>query len=74
MKCTAVNTSDDAWCQAQLSLQKGDLGLCALSSIMHSFHLFLLLVSVKSTVNHFNGNVSPDEKVDDSSITLNQKT
>ena len=77
MDCIGFATSDEAWCQAQLGLNSGGLGLRKLS--LHSSSAYIASVCSSSVVDsedihltnaidHFNSHVSPIEKLSVNSI------
>ena len=77
MDCIGFATSDEAWCQAQLGLNSGGLGLCSLS--LHSSSAYIASVCSSSVVDsedihltnaidHFNSHLSPIEKLSVNSI------
>ena len=77
MDCIGFTTSDEAWCQAQLGLNSGGLGLRSLS--LHSSSAYIASVCSSSVVDsedihltnaidHFNSHVSPIEKLSVNSI------
>ena len=77
MDCIGFATSDEAWCQAQLGLHSGGLGLRSLS--LHSSSVYIASVCSSSVVDsedihltnaidHFNSHVSPIEKLSVNSI------
>ena len=52
-ECTSVDTPDNAWQQAQLSLSRGDLGLCCLSRHSSAAYIASLTASDSaSSTNH----------------------
>ena len=71
-QCTAVDTSDEAWLQAQLSLSRGGLGLRSLSSHAAAAYIASLCSSdfsslsslhLTSAIGKFNSSVSPSDVV-----------
>ena len=71
MDCIGFATSDEAWCQAQLGLNSGGLGLCSLS--LHSSSAYIASVCssgvvdsedihLTNAIDHFT-HVSPIEKL-----------
>ena len=71
-QCTAVDTSDEAWLQAQLSLSRGCLGLRSLSSHAAAAYIASLCSSdfsslsslhLTSAIGKFNSSVSPSDVV-----------
>ena len=71
-QCTAVDTSDEAWLQAQLSLSRGGLGLRSLSSHAAAAYIASLCSSdfsslsslhLTSAIGKFNSSVSPSNVV-----------
>ena len=71
-QCTAVDTSDEAWLQAQLSLSRGGLGLQSLSSHAAAAYIASLCSSdfsslsslhLTSAIGKFNSSVSPSDVV-----------
>ena len=71
-KHTAVDTSDEAWLQAQLSLSRGGLGLRSLSSHAAAAYIAFLCSSdfssltslhLTSAIGKFNSSVSPSDVV-----------
>ena len=71
-QCTAVDTSDEAWLQAQLSLSHGGLGLRSLSSHAAAAYIASLCSSdfsslsslhLTSAIGKFNSSVSPSDVV-----------
>ena len=71
-QCTAVDTSDEAWLQAQLSLCRGGLGLWSLSSHAAAAFIASLCSSdisslsslhLTSAIGKFNSSVSPSDVV-----------
>ena len=77
MDCIGFATSDEAWCQAQLGLNSGGLGLRSLS--LYSSSAFITSVCssgvvdsedihLTNAIDHFNCHVSPIEKHSDKSI------
>ena len=76
MDCIGFATSDEAWCQAQLGLNSGGLGLCSLS--LHSSSAYIASVCssgvvdsedihLTNAIDHFT-HVSPIEKLSVNSI------
>ncbi|KAL5481393.1 hypothetical protein EMCRGX_G021541 [Ephydatia muelleri] len=72
MDCIGFATSDEAWCQAQLGLNSGGLGLRSLS--LHSSSAYIASVCssgvvdsedihLTNAIDHFNSHVSPIEKL-----------
>ena len=77
MDCIGFATSDEAWCQAQLGLNSGGLGLRSLS--LHSSSAYIASVCssgvvdsedihLTNAIDHFNSHVSPIEKLSVNSI------
>ena len=77
MDCIGFATSDEAWCQAQLGLHSGGLGLRSLS--LHSSSAYIASVCssgvvdsedihLTNAVDHFNSQVSPIENLSVNSI------
>ncbi|KAL5510481.1 hypothetical protein EMCRGX_G006034 [Ephydatia muelleri] len=77
MDCIGFATSDEAWCQAQLGLNSGCLGLHSLS--LHSSSAYIASVCssgvvdsedihLPNAIDHFNSHVSPIEKLSVNSI------
>ena len=77
MDCIGFATSDEAWCQAQLGLNSGGLGLRSLS--FHSSSAYIASVCssgvvdsedihLTNAIDHFNSHVSPIEKLSVNSI------
>ena len=71
-QCTAVDTSDETWLQAQLSLSRGGLGLRSLSSHAVAAYIASLCSSdfgslsslhLTSAIRKFNSSVSPSDVV-----------
>ena len=70
-QCTAVDTSDEAWLQAQLSLSRGGLGLRSLAaaaymyiaSLCSSDFSSLSSLHLTSAIGKFNSSVSPSDVV-----------
>ena len=70
-ECTAVDTSDEAWLQAQLSLSRGGIGLRSLShaaaayiaSLCFSDFSSLSSLHLTSAIGKFNSSVSPSDVV-----------
>ena len=52
-QCTAVDTSDEAWVQAQLSLSNGGLGLRSLATLAAAAYVpSLVLVPFVARISH----------------------
>ena len=77
MDCIGFETSDEAWCQAQLGLNSGGLGLRSLS--LHSSSVFIASfccfgvydtddIHLTNALDHFNSHVSPIEKLSVNSV------
>ena len=77
MDCIGSETSDEAWCQAQLGLNSGSLGLCSLS--LHSGSAFIASfcssgvydtddIHLTNALDLFNSHVSPIEKLSVNSV------
>ena len=77
MYCIGFATSDEAWCQAQLGLNSGGLGLRSLS--LHSSSAYIASVytsgvvdseeiHLTNAIDHFNSHVSPIKKLSVNSI------
>ena len=77
MDCIGFATSDEAWCQAQLGLNSGGLGLCSLS--LHSSSAFITSfcssgvydtddIHLTKALDLFNSHVSPIEKLSVNSV------
>ena len=77
MDCIGFEMSDEAWCQAQLGLNSGGLGLRSLS--LHSSSAFIASfcssgvydtddIHLTNALDHFNSNVAPIEKLSVNSV------
>ena len=77
MDCIGFEMSDEAWCQAQLGLNSGGLGLRSLS--LHSSSAFIASfcssgvydtddIHLTNALDHFNSTVAPIEKLSVNSV------